>query len=163
MKPLILDPKIVLPWEHEETEIRLLAKAMAEKQKGRHMEQIILDAVASLDELYAIGLDAYRDKYNVADISEGWKHVPPVPVLGAPSDLQGLGMYVIYNGHNRRAAALRAGLLLPSVLVEKARDFDYLEMAGELIPDDKDIQLFRFGRIAEITFGSAREYHKRKK
>ncbi len=49
-----------------------------------------------------------------------------MPVVEAPEDLLHLGRYVLYGGHHRREAAVRAGILLPAKLLENDEDIQEL-------------------------------------
>lgn len=164
MKPLILDPKIVLPWEHEHIRDHnksLEERANEEKQMPRLIEEILADIKD-----YTSASDAERLRRRDDRETKGWKYVPPVPVIKAPADLEHLGKYIVYNGHCRRAASKRAGILLPCLLLEKTRDIGFLFLAKELVDIDaffwgeKMYSYVRIKRIKEATWESARKYHK---
>ena len=61
-----------------------------------------------------------------------WDNYPAIPVFHAPQDLQHLGRYVQFNGHRRRASAIRAGLQEITVhVIENDHDLSSVQENGE--------------------------------
>ncbi|MFA5887947.1 MAG: hypothetical protein WC852_04530 [Candidatus Nanoarchaeia archaeon] len=122
MKILVISPELIIPSEHKRFDKHLVYRAIDEKYMKRPLEETIANAAAALNELQKIDYVEYRKKYNEIDDNDGWKHVPPVPVVDAPDDLLYLGFFIVYNGHHRLEAARRADMPLPVMLLENDKD-----------------------------------------
>lgn len=156
MKILTISPELIIPWEHKEFDKHLGYKAIDEKYMKRPLEERIANAAAALNELQSIGISKYMKKYADKYDDNGWKHVPPVPVMEAPVDLLYLGFFIVYNGHHRLEAAKRADMPLPVMLLENDKDINTL--AG--FNDDLFFGDFgnSFQRHREGIWDYAREY-----
>lgn len=156
MKILVIGPELIIPWEHKGFDEYLAYKAIDEKYMRRPLEETIANAAASLDDIRELGYPKYRMKYARGRGSEGWKHVPPVPVVDAPDDLLYLGFFIVYNGHHRLEAAKRAGMPLPVMLLENDKDIKTLAKFHDdlfFVPNKGAFQRHRDG-----IWAYAREY-----
>jgi len=61
--------------------------------------------------------------------------IPPIPVVLAPTDLQDVGSYVIYNGHHRKASAIETKVEPECFLICSDNDILYLEEKTESYPE----------------------------
>ncbi|MDD4878036.1 MAG: hypothetical protein PHO02_03300 [Candidatus Nanoarchaeia archaeon] len=144
MKPLVLKPELVLPWEHGIAEMSLLKRAREEKAMSRSLDEILRDAEE------AVRVIRHPTKAN-QDVGEGWFYVPLVPVMEAPEDLKEKGSHIIYNGHHRLAAAKEVGIYLPCMLIESDEDLEKAVRRGEgLSTDKKEIPFTYLAHRAEI-------------
>lgn len=147
MEILVISPELIMPWEHKYFDERLFYKAIGEKYMERPLEERIANASAAFQELQEIDYLKYRKKYNDR-CDEGWKHVPPVPVVEAPNDLLHLGFFIVYNGHTRLEAARRAGMPLPVMLLENDEDIIALKTHHDnlfFVPEKGAFQRHRGG------------------
>lgn len=126
MKALILKPEIIIPWHHENTYETLMQRALEEREMGRTLEDMLNDAWEYLTLTPAERMRRRQDRE-----MKGWRYVQPAPVFDAPNDLLHLGQYVLCNGHNRREAAKRAGIMLPILLIECFQDIIWLVDSDE--------------------------------
>lgn len=169
MKALVLDPEIVIPYETKTPHMGLIWRAFEEKRENRSLEALLAETRMAAEFkdwkelktwMYAERCERNRRLYGMKNWEQGlgWRLVPPVPVVEAPADLRDLGQYVVYNGHNRRAAALKAKILLPCLLLEKEQDVDYLAYNGELPPGDTGLTL---RELVMLTWNNARFVYRR--
>ncbi len=155
MKILTISPELIIPWEHTRFDKHLVYKAIDEKYLKRPLEETIANASAALNEIQSIGVYEYSKKYGKGYGKEGWKHIPPVPVLEAPDDLLYLGFFIVYNGHHRLEAAKRADLPLPVMLLEDDKDIKTLAKFHDdvfFVPDKGAFQRHREG-ILNYAYG----------
>lgn len=150
MQVIITNPELVIPWEHETVcsyNEGLEERAREEKQNPRNLGEILTD----VNEYLSVS-DVERDRRMWDREMKGWKYVPPVPVFDSAEDMLNIGPYIVYNGHNRRAAAKQEGILLPCILIDsqqalefcrKLKDFPFLEAKP-----DFESQKFRLWEIA---------------
>lgn len=137
MKLLVISHEYIIPWEHNRFSKCLTDKAIDEKYLKRPLDEIVANAAAAFNELQALGDSKDYKKYIGRYHGEGWKHVPPVPVVEVPDDLLHMGFFIIYNGHHRLEAAKRADMPLPVILLENDADMKPLLESGELyLPSD---------------------------
>ncbi len=126
MRLIPANPKNLLPWEHEDIRSASILERAVEAL-GQPIDEMMRDA-----QEYLSVSDAERMRRRHDRELRGWKYVAPVPVFEAPEDLLPLGGYVIFNGHNRVAAAKKAGLaLIPCLLLEGEADFGYIKYNNE--------------------------------
>lgn len=154
MKLLILDPKLVLPWDGGVRHRHFFARAEEEKRNPRSLDVMLKDAEEAMRVIRRI--EPGSDK------GEGWFYVPLVPVFEAPEDLKQLGEYVVYNGNHRRKAAKEVGIYLPCMLLENDDDMRRLkarseqEMEGEMLATQVP---YNYSDQKEEIWRIAREYH----
>ncbi len=168
MKALVLNPKDVIAWQPESRHKRFIDRAFEEKGKNTPLETLLAEAQLAVEFkdwqflrewIYSEQCERNRRLYGVKnwELGMGWRLVPPVPVVEAPKDLRCFWEYVIFNGHHRRTAALRAGIMLPCVMLEGDKGIEYLAYNDELSRCD-------FGRgmndLKEDTWYTARYYLK---
>lgn len=164
MKSLILTPESVIPWERKLPPRTLLERAIEEKQSGRTLDEMLMGARD-----YISSNHKEKERRRTDRETRGWVYVPPVPVVKAPADLEHLGKYIVYNGHRRRAAAKRAGIMLPCVLLNRPKDRSYLAWEDEFTDtdamwwDEEVYYLTTVEKITEATWDAARKYHGRLK
>lgn len=123
MQVIIANPELIIPWEHETVcsyNESLEQRAREEKQNPRTRGEILSD----VNEYISVS-DAERDRRIWDREMKGWKYVPPVPVFDIPEDMLNIGQYIVYNGHNRLAAAKSAGILLPCILVDSQQALEF--------------------------------------
>jgi len=146
MKIFLIDPVYVIPWEHDSFYLGLKERAVEEKLINLPFDKRIANARASLEELQQLGLLEYEKKYVDTAAYEGWKHVPPVPVIAAPDDLLHLGFFIVYNGHHRLESARRAELPLPVMLIQDDSDIRFLNKHHEDLFSMSDEFSFQYHR-----------------
>lgn len=129
MRLLTIDPTIAIPWEHTSSSASLLRKAREEVSGAEPLSRVLAREKRRLKE--EIFTNQISD--GVDNETWGWSGIPPVPLVPAPVDLYGLGIYVLYEGHHRREAARRAGIMLPCKLIESDEDIEILVAAREAI------------------------------
>lgn len=155
MKILVISPELIIPWEHTRFDKHLGYKAFDEKYMNRTLEETIANAAAALNELQSIGISKYMKKYADRYDDNGWKHVPPVPVIEAPDDLLHLGFFIVYNGHHRLEAAKRADMPLPVMLLKDDSDIECLQKHHENLFFWLEEDSFQYNR--ESIWNYARE------
>ena len=147
MKYLKINPKLTLPWDHEKAKPYLLAKAREEK--------MLLEGASLVDILTKRPPGAGFSVLNV-----GWGSVPSVPIIEASGKARDLGEFVLYNGHNRRAAAIEADIALPIYLIENNPDLKKINESKERV---WSLENYSYDEIREILSECALRYYKRNK
>lgn len=156
MKPLVLNPELVLPWEHGIPSMSLLKRAREEKEMNRSLDEIMGDIKEIIRVIRKIPMPR-KDEGN------GWFYVPLVPVMEAPEYLMQKGSHIIYNGHHRLTAAKEVGIYLPCMLIENDGDLEKAIKKGErLSMEKKEIPFDYISHKAEI-YRLARKYDEAEK
>ncbi|MFA5887945.1 MAG: ParB N-terminal domain-containing protein [Candidatus Nanoarchaeia archaeon] len=148
MKPLILDPKIVLPWDGGVRHKHFFARAQEEKKNPRSLDVMLKDAEEAMRVIRRI--EPGSDK------GEGWFYVPLVPVFEAPDDLRHLGEYIVFNGNHRWKAAKEVGIYLPCMLLENDDDMRRIEKRDEKLATTVP---YTYSDQKEEIWRIARDYH----
>ena len=124
MKPLLVDPKRVIPWHPPRFPLKIKRLVQAAQEEKCMRENNPRSLEEELDRI-----KRYFNSHHIhypAHNAPGWQGIPPVPLLKAPPDLADLGDYVVYEGHHRTVAAVQADIFLPAGLVTNDEDIDFL-------------------------------------
>ncbi|MEK6864713.1 MAG: ParB N-terminal domain-containing protein [Nanoarchaeota archaeon] len=148
MKPLILDPKLVLPWNGGVRHRHFFARAEEEKKNPRPLGVMLKDAEEAMRVIRRI--EPGSDK------GEGWFYVPLVPVFEAPEDLRQIGEYIVFNGNHRWKAAKETGIYLPCMLIENDDDMRRIEKRDEKLSTTVP---YTYSDQKEEIWRIAKEYH----
>ncbi|MBU2638770.1 MAG: hypothetical protein KJ955_07390 [Nanoarchaeota archaeon] len=124
MRVVIADASLVIPYEHERTTKGLMRKAKKESRMNRPLEELLY-----LGNHFMEHMNVYAGPAEFPD------YVPPIPVIEAPAELRQYGRFIVYNGHHRLAAAKKADLAIPLILIETGRDLSYMPGTIEVLPD----------------------------
>lgn len=122
MRIIIADASLVIPWEHEETTKSLKCAAKQESKMNRPLEELLY-----LGNHFMEHMDVDAGPAEFPD------YVPPIPVIEAPAELRQYGRFIVYNGHHRLAAAKKAGLAIPLILIETGKDLSYMPGTREFL------------------------------
>ena len=148
MKPLILDPKLVLPWNGGVRHRHFFARAEEEEKNPRPLGVMLKDAEEAMRVIRRI--EPGSDK------GEGWFYVPLVPVFEAPEDLRQIGEYIVFNGNHRWKAAKETGIYLPCMLIENDDDMRRIEKRDEKLSTTVP---YTYSDQKEEIWRIAKEYH----
>lgn len=148
MKPLVLNPELVLPWDGGVRHRHFFARAEEEKKNPRSLDVMLRDAEEAMRVIRSI--EPGSDK------GEGWFYVPLVPVFEAPEDLRHFGEYVVYNGNHRWNAAKEVGIYLPCMLLENDDDMRRIEKRDEKLATTVP---YNYSDQKEEIWRIARDYH----
>ena len=148
MKPLILDPKLVLPWNGGVRHRHFFARADEEKKNPRPLGVMLKDAEEAMRVIRRI--EPGSDK------GEGWFYVPLVPVFEAPEDLRQIGEYIVFNSNHRWKAAKETGIYLPCMLIENDDDMRRIEKRDEKLSTTVP---YTYSDQKEEIWRIAKEYH----
>ena len=148
MKPLILDPKLVLPWNGGVRHRHFFARAEEEKKNPRPLGVMLKDAEEAMRVIRRI--EPGSDK------GEGWFYVPLVPVFEAPEDLRQIGEYIVFNSNHRWKAAKETGIYLPCMLIENDDDMRRIEKRDEKLSTTVP---YTYSDQKEEIWRIAKEYH----